>query len=292
MLFMSGYSDDVVDQTDADVDAPVIAKPYDRGRLATAVRTAIRSTMLVACVLVFLARGVVAQGSASIRGVVRDSTQRPMPNADVFIVPGNRRARTDSTGRFAFDSLGGGQYIVRARRVGYGPVEWSVDLSKSGHADVQLLLGPRITILDTVFSTDARLCEPKKYEGFLCRRATATGTFIDYTDIDTMQVDYSADLLRDVGGFTSDLRPTRNGVTRVASSRACTIVLLNGYPAAWSSIPDVPYMIIGIEIYKSPKDIPKEFIRFTWGKERCWLVAFWSYDAGYRSFSIPRRPSG
>lgn len=290
VLFMSGYTDDDVDATGSDVDAPVIAKPYDRTRLATAVRTAIRSTTLVAFLVAVLASGVAAQGSASIRGVVRDSTQRPMPNADVFVAPSNRRARTDSTGRFAFDSLGAGQYIVRARRVGYGPAEWSVDLSKSGHAEVQLLLGPRITMLDTVFSTDPRLCEPKKYEGFLCRRATATGTFLDYTDIDTMQVDYSADLLRDVGGFTTDLRPTRNGVTRVGGSRACTIVLLNGYPASWSSIPDVPYMITGIEIYKSPKDIPKEFNRFTWGKERCWLVAFWSYDAAYRSFTIPRRP--
>ena len=145
-------------------------------------------------------------------------------------------------------------------------------------------------MLDTVYSTEGRPCEPKKYEGFLCRRATAAGTFMDYTDIDTMQVDYSADLLRDVGGFTTDLRPSRNGVTRVAGSRACTIVLLNGYPASWSSIPDVPSMIVAIEIYKSPKDIPKEFNRFTWGKERCWLVAWWTYDAAYRSFTIPRRP--
>jgi len=49
-------------------------------------------------------------------------------------------------------------------------------------------------------------------------------------------------------------------------------------------------MIVAIEIYKSPKDIPKEFVRFTWGKERCWLVAWWTYDAAYRSFTIPRRP--
>ena len=49
-------------------------------------------------------------------------------NADVvFVVPGNRRTRTDSIGRFAFDSLERGRYIVRARRVGYGPAEWSID---------------------------------------------------------------------------------------------------------------------------------------------------------------------
>jgi hypothetical protein len=61
---------------------------------------------------------------------------------------------------------------------------------KSGHADAQILLGSRITLLDTVFST-TRGCAVKKYEGFLCRRATAAGTFLDYTDIDTTQVSIS-----------------------------------------------------------------------------------------------------
>jgi hypothetical protein len=214
-----------------------------------------------------------------------------MPNADVFIAPGERRVRTDSTGRFAFESLGAGQYVVRARRVGYGPAEWSVDLSKSGHADVQLVLGSRIALLDTVFSTDGRPCEAQRYDGFVCRRASAVGTFIDYTDIDTMQVYYSADLLRDAGGFTTVVQPTRNGPTRVASSRTCTIVLLNGIPTTWFAIPDDPYKIIGIEIYKSPKDIPKEYRRFTWGKEHCWLVAYWTYDFKYKPLTIPtRRP--
>jgi len=230
-----------------------------------------------------------AQGSASIRGVVRDSASRPMPNADVIVAPGNKHARTDSTGRFAFESLGAGQYIVRARRVGYGPTEWSVDLSKSGHADVQLVLGARIAILDTVFAIDGRPCNAQKYEGFVCRRATTPGMFIDYTDIDTMEVYYSADLLRDAGGFTTVVQPTRNGATRIASAKACTIVLMNGIPTSWSSIPEEPYKIIGIEIYKSPKDIPKEYARFTWGKERCWLVAYWTYDFMYRPLTIPGR---
>jgi CheY-like chemotaxis protein len=290
VLFMSGYSDDVVDSTNGDVDAPVIAKPYDRGRLATAIRTALRSTTLVAVMVALVGRHADAQRGAVIRGFVRDSAQHPMPNADVIVAPSNRRVRTDSTGRFVFDSLEAGQYTVRARRVGYAPAEWSVDLSKSGHADIQLILGAKIALLDTVFSVGGRSCEPKKYEGFLCRRATASGTFIDYTDIDTMQVYYSADLLRDAGGFTTVVRPTRDGPTRVAWSKACTVVLLNGIVTSWSSIPEEPYNIVGIEIYKSPKDVPKEFARFTWGKERCWVVAFWSYDAAYRSLSRPRRP--
>ena len=244
------------------------------------------ATVLALLVTTLFAHAAGAQ--ASIRGVVRDSANRPMPNADVIVVPANRRARTDSTGRFSFDSLGGGQYIVRARRVGYGPTEWTVELSKSGHADIQLVLGSRLAMLDTVFVSEGHDCDPRKYEGFMCRRASAKGTFIDFTDIDTMQVYYTADLLRDVGGFTSVVRPTRNGPTRIASGKACTIVLVNGVSTVWSEVPEQTYMIIGIEIYKNPKEIPKEYSRYTWGRENCWLVAYWTYDPKYRPMTVPR----
>src|SRR4051794_19997817 len=161
--------------------------------------------------------------ATSIRGTVRDSAERPMPNVDVVIIPGSRRTRTDSAGRFAFDSLETGKYTVRARRFGYNPDEWSLDLSKGGRSEVRLSLGARIASLDTVFVVDGRPCEAQRYEGFMCRRATTKGLFVDYTDIDTMNVLYSADILRDVGGFGTVVRPTRNGPTRVASANQCTI---------------------------------------------------------------------
>jgi hypothetical protein len=214
--------------------------------------------------------------SASIRGTVRDSSSRPMPNADVILAPAGRRARTDSTGRFAFDSLDAKQFTIRARRVGYGPAEWTIDLSKGGRADIQLTLGARIAALDTVFVFDGRACDAQKYEGFMCRRATAKGLFIDYADIDSMNVLYSSELLRDVGGFSTMVRATRIGPTRVAGSTHCTIVLMNGVPTPWTSIPESPSDIIGIEIYQTPREIPKEYRRYTWGKESCWLVAYWT----------------
>jgi signal transduction histidine kinase/CheY-like chemotaxis protein len=43
VLFMSGYDDEIVDSANGAVDAPVIAKPYDRARMAAAVRDAIRA---------------------------------------------------------------------------------------------------------------------------------------------------------------------------------------------------------------------------------------------------------
>ena len=230
--------------------------------------------------------------TASIRGTVRDSSARPMINAEVVVDPSGRRVRTDSTGRFVFDSLDAKQFTIRARRVGYAPTEWTIDLSKGGRAEVQLTLGSRIAALDTVFVVDGRPCEAQKYEGFMCRRATTKGRFIDYAEIDSMNVLYSADLLRDVGGFATVVRPTRIGPTRVASSTHCTIVLMNGVPTSWSSVPESPFQVIGVEIYQTPREIPKEFRRYTWGKESCWLVAYWTANFldPVHKVGLPRKP--
>src|SRR5262245_14549722 len=239
--------------------------------------------MANACAAAAIALGVAtnfasAQATASITGIVRDSASRPLENADVEAIPARAHVRTDSGGRFALRGLENNKYIVRARRVGYVPVEWTLDLSKGGHADVQIVFTTRLPVLDTVRVVAARTCPPQRYEGFLCRRATAKGTFVDYTEIDTMQVFYSADLLRDIGGFTTTARTTRTGATRDPVGKQCTIVLLNGSAATWSSIPEEPYLISAIEVYKDPREIPKEFRRYTWFKESCWLVAYWTYD--------------
>src|SRR5215467_2074155 len=190
-----------------------------------------------------LSEAALAQSGGAISGVVRDSADRLVPEADVVLIPAKRRARTDSLGRFEFRALDDGQYVVRARRVGFLPTEWSVKLSNAGHVNVTLVLGPRVAMLDTMYAVTDGPCARDKYEGFVCRRTKAKGTFLDFTDIDTMQVDYSAELLRDLGGFTVEVQPTKNGPTRVTSSRHCTIVLLNGIPATWASIPEAPYMI-------------------------------------------------
>src|SRR5437868_12376906 len=84
------------------------------------------------------------QAGARVIGIVRDSANHPMSGVDVVAIPGARRARTDSAGRFDVGPLEPGRYQVRARRLGYIPAEWSIDLSKSGRAEIQLVLATRI----------------------------------------------------------------------------------------------------------------------------------------------------
>ncbi|HEY9228380.1 MAG TPA: carboxypeptidase-like regulatory domain-containing protein, partial [Gemmatimonadaceae bacterium] len=124
-------------------------------------------TWQVVTILALAANVAAAQGTASISGIVRDSANRPLSDADVVAIPARAHARTDSTGRFAFRALENAKYVVRARRVGYVPVEWTVDLSKGGHADVQIVFSARLPVLDTVRVMADRTCEPRSYEGFM-----------------------------------------------------------------------------------------------------------------------------
>src|ERR1043165_3001819 len=99
---------------------------------------------LAACMLVINAAGSAAQSGARVTGTVTDSSSRPVYRADVIVMGTERHVRTDSAGRFVLDSLPGGQFTVRARHVGYGPTEWTVDLAKNGRAEVHLVLGARL----------------------------------------------------------------------------------------------------------------------------------------------------
>jgi hypothetical protein len=231
---------------------------------------------------VVIAASGAAQSGARVAGTVTDSSSRPMYRADVIVMGTERHVRTDSAGRFVLDSLPGGKFTVRARHVGYGPAEWTVDVPKNGRAEVHLVLGARLALLDTVKVEAGRPCSPSSVEGFLCRRARGTGAFLDYYEIDDLNALYSADVFRAVEGFTVTVLPTRVGPKRVPmpDNKQCLNVLIDGKPGGFNSMPGDPYDLTAIEVYRTPQDTPREFARYTWGKERCWMVVVWTVNKG------------
>src|SRR6185436_18672011 len=126
------------------------------------------SAGFAALMSVVIAASGAAQSGARVAGTVTDSSSRPMYRADVMVMGTERHVRTDSAGRFVLDSLPGGKFTVRARHVGYGPAEWTVDVPKNGRAEVHLVLGARLALLDTVKVVAGRPCSPSSVEGFLC----------------------------------------------------------------------------------------------------------------------------
>ena len=66
--------------------------------------------------------------------------------------------------------------------------------------------------------------------------------------------------------------------------RRCINTLLDGVPARWNDVPSEPADIMAVEIYELPKDIPREYNKYTWGKEQCSLIVYWTVN-----FSRPMR---
>lgn len=221
---------------------------------------------------------------ATIAGTVRDSLSQPVPAADVVAQPGNHRTRADSAGNFVLTNLGGGSYVVAARKLGYAPERWDVKVSKNGRVEVKFVLARRVT-LDTISVVARHACPAYSVDGFMCRRRSGGGVFLDYTDIDDRAVTETADLFRDIPGFRVDIRRTRLGPVRVPGRQGfgCISSLVDGYPvSAANLVPTNPSDLSAMEVYLKPDSVPEPYQRYTWPPSgvhrsgRCSVVAYWT----------------
>ncbi|WKW11408.1 carboxypeptidase-like regulatory domain-containing protein [Pseudogemmatithrix spongiicola] len=107
--------------------------------------------LLILALLMLSSTAAHAQGS--IRGVLLDSLRAmgPLAGADVVLMPGGRRARTDDRGRFAFDDVPAGAYRVTYAAlwldsVGVAPASAGLDVGTRGSAAVTVLTGTRAAL--------------------------------------------------------------------------------------------------------------------------------------------------
>jgi hypothetical protein len=252
--------------------------------------------MLRVAVLALLASRLAAQTKgATIAGSVRDSLAQPVAGADVVVQPGSERTRSDSAGNFMLTGLGGGTYVVAARKVGYAPDRWDVTLARNGRTEIKFVLARR-TQLDTVRVTADRECATRHLDGFECRRSrdAAMGLFWDYMDIDERGTTRTTDLFRHMPGFRVELRRARGGaptLTPVRTNGGCIVSIVDGLPASGANpVPAYPSDISAMEIYARPDSVPKEFVRYSWGgvstrspgPGRCAIVVYWTIWASYK----------
>ena len=226
-----------------------------------------------------------------ITGVVRDTGSRPVPGADIIVRPGDRRTRTDSAGRFTVGGLAADDYAVRARRLGYAPTAREVSLRRGGRADITLVFERAMPMLDTIVVTGTGTCSEHSLDGFVCRRRTARGVFLDYTEIDDRNARYTADLFRDMKGFREVVRPSRFGPVRAIQAHppwGCITTLVDGRPMTGATpIPELPRDLVALEVYAAADSVPAEFQRHTWpgdgatrsGRGRCSLIVYWTFRA-------------
>jgi len=228
--------------------------------------------------------------AATITGIVRDTAKRPVANVEVTARPGAHRSRTDSAGRFTIGGLEAGRYVVVARKLGYAPVTWEVNLGLDGRVDVQLSFDRTLPQLDTVVVSADGSCSRRSVDGFVCRRRSAgsRGVFMDYNDIDDKAPIYTADLLNDIDAFRVDTRSSPSGTIRVASPArrgGCLTSVIDGRRVSLTElIPQRPWDLVAIEIYAQPDSVPEEYREFTARTttsqmRQCSVVVYWTTKA-------------
>src|SRR4051812_3632079 len=149
--------------------------------------------------------------SGSVAGVVRDTARRALANVEIALRPGNASARTDSAGRFVIPSVAAGDYIVRARAIGYLPVDAEVHVRGSERAETEIVFKKAFTALNPIVVTATSSCSRYRIEGFACRRAQGQGVFLDFVDIARKHPEQLGDIFRGVEGFRVDYRVYTGG---------------------------------------------------------------------------------
>ncbi|HLE48303.1 MAG TPA: carboxypeptidase-like regulatory domain-containing protein [Candidatus Thermoplasmatota archaeon] len=96
----------------------------------------------------------VSAEAGSIVGRVVDDEARPVSGAEVALIKGAEQAvKTDPEGKFTFNDLAPGPYVVVAQKLGYDSVSRAVTVTAGEVANVELTLAAMAVVEQTHFST-------------------------------------------------------------------------------------------------------------------------------------------
>lgn len=222
------------------------------------------------------ARGPVAH--SRLTGRVLSVTGQPVAGARVQLEGTTRATSSRLDGSFTLDSLPSGSQVVIARRIGYNPVEHSVELSAATPAKVTLRFDQSVALLPTVH-TQAQSVSGLQAIGFIQREKTGMGFYMDDSTIARRGADRVTDLLRTVPG----LRVVSSGYNTYVydvrtQNQGCVNYVVDGTPWVSMNPGDInsfilPSNIGAMEVYHG-SETPPQFV--TPGQGGCATIVIWT----------------
>lgn len=212
-----------------------------------------------------------------IHGAVTDSAGHPVDDIEVYVVTSGRSAHTDAAGRYLITGIIEGPTRLRARRLGWKPVDTAVVVAAHSSVAVNFRLGSRISALDTIRVTASQdACRPRELAGFQCRRRAGVGVFRDSAELAALEPEYVADLFDGIPG----LRREGHNVKAVTRWR-CISYLFNGHPPTaldrmTARMLSFPQDVVAIEFYEDHQTAPERYKIYA---GRCSLIVFWMKGA-------------
>lgn len=228
--------------------------------------------------------------SAALSGLVVDaSTAEPLPGVHVSVTEIDT-ALTRIDGTYAIDDLvwDRGRRWVTFRHLGYEPTVHDLLIDAPDTTVVlNVTMEPSAVQLEEIVIAGERMRIPPYLRGFYERRARGWGVFLDAQQIAERSGPRVLDVLLTIPGV--DLKGQRRNVLYLrGASRTCQaelrapIIVVDGTPFRGLQ-PGVEvgalldainvHVVVGIEVYRGPSEIPPEFGRLD---SQCGMVVIWT----------------
>lgn len=230
-----------------------------------------------------------ARASAQIlRGIVHDSTGKPIPDVSLRFVRAGTSARTNVNGEFTLRGVATGVDTLLARLIGWRPLQIAFNLEGQSELNWSFVLERQPEMLDTVVATTRRECPMFSYTAFLCRSSSRLGYKRTAAQLAELRPRYWADLFDGLPGLRRISNGAGDFTIEPTTGWRCLVELIDGRPVGLSGrVSFTPDAVIGLEYYPSYAEVPEEYRRYAWEPLRltpgnissftatCGVVVYW-----------------
>ncbi|MCX5754766.1 MAG: carboxypeptidase-like regulatory domain-containing protein [Gemmatimonadetes bacterium] len=231
---------------------------------------------------------------SAIAGTVRDTSGRPIANAEVLTDSLGRHAISDDSGRFHLDSLKPGRNGFTVRRLGFDPASFETALAPNATLLIQVTLNS-VQSLGAVVVSGERTIAGLAKAGFYEREQRGLGRFIRPESIDSLSnVTRPSQLLQNMNGINVSCAKARCSV-QSRTPPYCLHLFVDGrYTAGETPFTALDEAlsaasVLAIEVYRHPSEVPTEFQaplvvksgRGVTGQAGCGAIAVWTKAKGH-----------
>lgn len=215
-------------------------------------------------------------GKGSLVGfVVSASGNAPISGATVQLDTADLHTIADSAGRFEFDNVDTGTYVLHIKAIGYEEGAWRLSLHPNHVTTHSFELTPQAIQLPGVAVKGKTPLSQRRYLDFERRRATASGAFLTQEDIEKANPATLVDILVTVRGVQQVCLVNDCIAKMVRSPPGCyPVYYLDGNESSsYFARHTPPRDIKGIEVYRGSSEIPGEF---GGSGSACGVIAIWT----------------
>jgi len=242
-------------------------------RIATALR--IGGSCLVGSLVAVTGQ---AHAQTMVRGVVVDSSGKPVSEVALGIVELHQATRSDEQGHFVLPSVPKGEVNISVRRIGYEPLVVQFVVSGGPADSIRVVIAALPDVLEAVKISAEERRRRQRIEDFYWRRARGIGTYVTREEILARRASVPSDVLRTAKGIRVVRTANGTGIRFNSAStiRGCTPMMwIDGQRAPGMEIDEIPLNDIeGIELYNGASTTPAEFAQTN--STQCGTIVIWT----------------